>query len=701
MALRSKGSWGYDAAFLEACRAELTLTAEKIERHPTFVVEDGGSPAGFYTLEPLSPDAVELGLLYVEPQCQGRGLGRVLMDHACAEARARGFCTLEIQSDPNAEAFYRAMGAVRIGTRPSGSIPGRTLPLLRLDLETPASSKVPLAKRLIAGTAVVVTLLLSSCAPLPRTAADPPHDGRSTAPEHVVLSSTEPGSASDLRRLALWLGDAQIVGLGENVHGAHELHRLAHRIFAHLVQEEGFSVFALEVDAGHGMLINDFVQGEHDDLDSILAGRWWASAPFYDQALRDLLVWMRDHNQTANEPIHFAGFDAKQAQLAVDMLQRELHSRDPAAAAELGERFADVERIGHLGVFPNVLGYSGSLDIKLPSTASAASRNLRVSLRLRGADVTFGTVGFHLSTAGLPAQATTIAGSALVAERTLEGSIQLPPGTEAATLTVFHRGGGTVWFDDLRLELDDATMTQTPLLAEAKVAPLMMPDFQTMDYTADAESGGSALRVTCDARLAVAISSADRIAEIVRQYLDGHPRDSASADLRQLAHVVIQATKWRTLAETNRDVFLANNLEWLADSRYPGKRILALAHTSHSERVPNRMGAFLADRRGTTYRTVSMLAQGGAYRYFPSPSRVPTGLLPETEAIELTPQQLRPLARALGLRTETNAIFQLRPGTELQDPRGMSIDLNRAPDVAIVVRAVTPARPLRRQVPDR
>jgi hypothetical protein len=33
-----------------------------------------------------------------------------------------------IDADPNAEAFYLAMGAVRIGQTPSGSIPGRVLP---------------------------------------------------------------------------------------------------------------------------------------------------------------------------------------------------------------------------------------------------------------------------------------------------------------------------------------------------------------------------------------------------------------------------------------------------------------------------------------------------------------------------------------------------------------------------------------------
>ena len=45
-----------------------------------------------------------------------------------------GFHTLHIHSDPFAEGFYLRNGAIRIGETPSGSIPGRLLPLLRLDL---------------------------------------------------------------------------------------------------------------------------------------------------------------------------------------------------------------------------------------------------------------------------------------------------------------------------------------------------------------------------------------------------------------------------------------------------------------------------------------------------------------------------------------------------------------------------------------
>jgi len=37
-----------------------------------------------------------------------------------------------IDADPNAEGFYLKMGAERVGESPSGSIPGRMLPLLQV-----------------------------------------------------------------------------------------------------------------------------------------------------------------------------------------------------------------------------------------------------------------------------------------------------------------------------------------------------------------------------------------------------------------------------------------------------------------------------------------------------------------------------------------------------------------------------------------
>lgn len=135
LALRSKAVWGYDAAFMAACVDELAISADKLQRQPAYVIEDNGRLLGFYLLEPLNKRTVELGYLFVEPAAIGQGYGRSLMRHAQATASLLGYSVVIIQSDPHAAQFYRAMGGELIGYRPSASIPGRDLPLFRIDLE--------------------------------------------------------------------------------------------------------------------------------------------------------------------------------------------------------------------------------------------------------------------------------------------------------------------------------------------------------------------------------------------------------------------------------------------------------------------------------------------------------------------------------------------------------------------------------------
>jgi GNAT superfamily N-acetyltransferase len=112
--MRSKASWGYEAAFLEAVRDELTFTAEDLGLGPIFVLDIEGVIAGFYRLGGAPPQGA-VSDLWLEPEFQGRGFGRRLWEHALSTARALGYRSLEIESDPNAEGFYMAMGAMRRG----------------------------------------------------------------------------------------------------------------------------------------------------------------------------------------------------------------------------------------------------------------------------------------------------------------------------------------------------------------------------------------------------------------------------------------------------------------------------------------------------------------------------------------------------------------------------------------------------------
>lgn len=139
LALRSKGYWGYDQDFLEACRSELAITpSEVVALRVTVATDATDRPLGFSTLEGEPPDG-EVGKLFVEPDRIGSGLGRLLWSDVASRAAALGFRSLRIEADPGAAPFYEAMGAVVVGSCPSGSIPGRRLPLLTYQVP-PSSS---------------------------------------------------------------------------------------------------------------------------------------------------------------------------------------------------------------------------------------------------------------------------------------------------------------------------------------------------------------------------------------------------------------------------------------------------------------------------------------------------------------------------------------------------------------------------------
>jgi N-acetylglutamate synthase-like GNAT family acetyltransferase len=135
LALRSKALWGYDAAFMEACRAPLTVDPEAIAICPFYVLDEGGTITGFYGLSGQPPRG-EIEFLFIEPGSVRSGRGQRLARHFLALARRLGFKEMDVSADPFAENFYVTMGAVRIGEVASDAIPNRLIPRLRFSLLT-------------------------------------------------------------------------------------------------------------------------------------------------------------------------------------------------------------------------------------------------------------------------------------------------------------------------------------------------------------------------------------------------------------------------------------------------------------------------------------------------------------------------------------------------------------------------------------
>jgi len=130
LAFASKACWGYDDAFMEACREELMIRPVDLE-HAKVRVAVATTIVGFHGI-----DGDELRWMFVAPAATGRGIGAALFADALEVARSAGLGTLRIDSDPNAAGFYERMGARRVGETPSASIRGRHLPVFLIDLSS-------------------------------------------------------------------------------------------------------------------------------------------------------------------------------------------------------------------------------------------------------------------------------------------------------------------------------------------------------------------------------------------------------------------------------------------------------------------------------------------------------------------------------------------------------------------------------------
>ena len=119
---------------MESWREGLTIAPEFVRRNEVHVAVVEGEPVGFYALVGEGR-RIELEHLWVLPERMGMGLGRALFEDAVDRAATLGADTVGIEAGPNAEGFYRRMGARHAGEI-SYELDGRerVLPLLTVDV---------------------------------------------------------------------------------------------------------------------------------------------------------------------------------------------------------------------------------------------------------------------------------------------------------------------------------------------------------------------------------------------------------------------------------------------------------------------------------------------------------------------------------------------------------------------------------------
>lgn len=123
----------------------------------------------------------------------------------------------------------------------------------------------------------------------------------------VPLHTIDPAAPLDDLALLRWsVGDAEIVGLGESVHGTAEETVLKHRTLRFLVERMGFRTVAWEDDWTTGVQIDRYIRTGEGDLDTLvgqMAFQWKS------RETKDVLRWLREYNAEHADKVRFFGVE--------------------------------------------------------------------------------------------------------------------------------------------------------------------------------------------------------------------------------------------------------------------------------------------------------------------------------------------------------------------------------------------------------
>jgi erythromycin esterase len=150
----------------------------------------------------------------------------------------------------------------------------------------------------------------------------------------VPLAGVLPGTPTgDLQAVGEIVGDARLVMLGESRHDAREQFQLKQRVIEYLVEEKGFTLFAMEESLPCAARMNEWLQGGDGDPAALL-GEMSAWFIWSTEEVLALLSGLRAYN---DDPAHlrkvrFYGLDIMDPLPALADLGRYLDRVDPAAA---------------------------------------------------------------------------------------------------------------------------------------------------------------------------------------------------------------------------------------------------------------------------------------------------------------------------------------------------------------------------------
>ncbi len=135
LTIRSKSHWGYSRQQIKKWRDELTVSEDYITEKEVYkLIDSKDNIIGYYSYFKIDEEKIKLENLFVEPEFIGCGYGQMLMNDFIKRIRKKRTEKVVLDSDPNAENFYKKLGFKVIGKLET-SIEGRFLPIMELKVK--------------------------------------------------------------------------------------------------------------------------------------------------------------------------------------------------------------------------------------------------------------------------------------------------------------------------------------------------------------------------------------------------------------------------------------------------------------------------------------------------------------------------------------------------------------------------------------
>lgn len=151
-----------------------------------------------------------------------------------------------------------------------------------------------------------------------------------------IYSINPESNPEGLEALALIVGNATLVCLGESRHDIHEQHLIKHKMLRFMVEELGYRSFILEASFPYGQTINTYLKDGTGDLSENISSMpaWFI---WDTEEMSALIKWMRAYNlnHENQEKLQFYGIDIVAPNLAIDQVFKYLELYDKNLLLEL------------------------------------------------------------------------------------------------------------------------------------------------------------------------------------------------------------------------------------------------------------------------------------------------------------------------------------------------------------------------------